>query len=69
MKPIVPPPFLVQQRAWECAYMIREYHWHRIPLEHRIYTEVVYRTGPEGLGWHECARMFVLWGEHVEVRV
>lgn len=69
MRPPVPPPFEVQQRAWECAYMLREEFADRLSLEHRIYVEVVYRTPADGLGWHECARMFVLYGQHVEVRV
>ena len=69
MKPIVSPPSIVQQRAWEAAYMLREYFPDRLPLEHRVYVEVVYRIGPDGIGWHEIARMFVLYGQHVEVRV
>lgn len=69
MKPLVPPPYEVQQRAWECAYVLREEFADRLPLESRVYVEVVYRTPTDGLGWHECARMFVLYGEFVDVRV
>lgn len=69
MKPVVAPPRIVQQRAWECADMLREEFADRIPLEHRVYVEVVYRVGPDGLGWPELARMFVLYGQFVDVRV
>ena len=69
MKPPVPPPYEVQQRAADCAYVLRSDFADRLPLEQRIYVEVVYRTHPESLGWHECSRMFVLYGQYVEVRV
>lgn len=49
--------------------MLREYYTDVLPIEQRIYVEVVYRTGPDGLGWYELARMFVLYGQCVEVRV
>lgn len=66
MRPIVPPPYEVQRRAWECAFALRD---EPLPIEQRVYVEVVYRTGPEGLGWHELARMFVLYGQCFDVRV
>lgn len=69
MKPPVPPPEIVQRRAAECAYVLREEFSDRLPIEQRVYVEVVYRTPHEGLGWHEVARMLVLFGEVVEVRV
>lgn len=69
MKPPVPPPYEVQQRAADCAYVLRSDFADRLPLESRVYVEVVYRTPTDRLGWHECARMFVLYGQYVEVRV
>ena len=68
-KSVVPPPYEVAQRAWECAYVLRTDHHDRIPIRDLVYVEVAYRTGPEGLGWHEIARLFVLFGDYVRVRV
>ena len=69
MKPPVPPPWQVQQRAWECAYILKQEHWDALPIEQRVYVEVVYQTYPDDLGWHEVARMLVLYGETADVRV
>lgn len=66
---MIQPPYEVQQRAWECAASLKELWWDLVPLEQRIYIEVIYRTGPEGLGWHELKQAFVLYGQFVEVRV
>ena len=65
---VVAPPAELQRRAWECAYVLREEHADDLPIDQRIYVEVVYRTPYEGLGWHEIARMFVIFGEVVCVR-
>lgn len=60
------PPWQVQHRAWECAYVLRD---QPLPIEQQIQVEVVYRTHPEGLGWLDLSRMFVLYGETFDVRV
>jgi len=69
MRPIVAPPWQVQHRAWECAFVLREEFWDELPIEHRVYVEVVCRTHPEGLGWLDLARMFIVYREHAHVRV
>jgi hypothetical protein len=68
-RPIVPPPFVVQQRAWECAYVLHQAFFDRLDLEARVRVVVVLGTGPDGLGWDDLAAMFVLFGETVAVRV
>lgn len=65
----VPPPFVCQQRAWDCAYVLKQDAWDAMPIEWRIYVEVVFRSHPTDLGWHEIARMFQLYGETFDVRV
>ena len=60
------PPPEVQQRAWECAMVLRD---EVLPIEQQIQVEVVYRTHPDGLGWLDLSRMFVLYGETFDVRV
>jgi len=69
VRPIVPPPYEVQQRAWDCAYVLRADFAGRLPLEQRVQVEVIYRTHPEGLGWQEVAAMLVLYREIAGVRV
>lgn len=63
---IIPPPFDVTQRAWECAYSLRD---QPLPLHERVRVEVAYRLGPDRLGWAECQDMLGLsrayWGERV----
>lgn len=66
MRPIVAPPWQVQQRAWECAHVLRG---EPLPIEQRIQVEVIYRTHPDRLGWPELAQMFVLHSETFDVRV
>jgi hypothetical protein len=69
VKPIVPPPYAVQRRAWECAYALHQEFFDRLPIADRVATVVVEMTHPDGLGWHDCARMLVLYRETVSVRV
>lgn len=69
MRPIVAPPEILRQRAWECAFCLRDEFADRLVLEHRVNVEVVYRAGPDGLGWRDIAAMLVLYGHAVEVRV
>lgn len=69
MTPIVPPPFICQQRAWDCAAMLKQDRWDELSIEHRINVEVIFCTHPDGLGWREIARMFVLYGAMFDVRV
>lgn len=63
---IVPPPFVVRQRAWEAAYCLRD---QPLPLHDRVRAEVAYRIGPDRLGWEECRDMLAMcrayWGERV----
>jgi hypothetical protein len=64
---IVPPPYDVQQRAWECALVLRENF--ELPIEGAIRAEVVLRIGPERLGWDEVRDMLQLYSATARVRV
>lgn len=66
---IVQPPYYVQQRAWERAYQLREEHSDKLPLAKRVFVEVSYRVGPEGLGWEDIAQLIALYAECMRVRV
>lgn len=66
---IVPPPFAVQQRAWERAYVLRQEFDASLTLEQRIRAEVVIQTGPAQLGWNEIGDMVGLYSVIAGVRV
>ena len=66
---IVSPPFEVQQRAWERAYVLRQEFDDALSLEQRIRAEVVLQTGPEHLGWNEVGDMIALYSVIAGVRV
>lgn len=69
MTPVVAPPFVVQQRAWECAMVLRDERWDALPIGQRVGVEVVFRMAPDRLGWAECHQMFQLYRETFDVRV
>jgi hypothetical protein len=69
MMPAVPPPFVVQQRASDCAFVLRTEWCDCMALAERVAVEVVARMHPEQLGWAECGDMFRLYGAVVTVRV
>ncbi len=64
---IVAPPNEVQQRAWECAYVLRADFDELLPLEQRVRCEVVLRSA--ALGWENCQEMFRLYDVVAGVRV
>jgi hypothetical protein len=66
---IVPPPYEVQQRAWERAYVLRQEFDDFLSLDQRIRAEVVIQTGPRHLGWNEIADMVGLYSVIAGVRV
>jgi hypothetical protein len=49
--------------------MLHQEHWDRLPLEYRVHVVITLRTPIEAIGWEECARMFVLYNEFVDIRV
>lgn len=65
----VPPPFLVQQRASDAAYVLTQEHADRLTLEQHVRMIVVAMYAPERLGWSECGETLALWSMVVEVRV
>lgn len=66
---IVPPPFEVQQRAWERAYMLRQEFDGWLSLEQRIRAEVIIHTNPDRIGWSEISDMVGLYAIIAGVRV
>lgn len=67
-RPIVKPPFEVQQRAWERAYMLRHKFNDCLSLEQRVRAEVTIQTGSEHLGWSEIGDMVTLYAAIAGVR-
>lgn len=65
---LVPPPFEVQQRAWEAAHVLRADFAERLALRDRVRIEEVYLTGPERLGWHDVQAMLRCARLTIEVR-
>lgn len=66
---IVAPPYCVQRRAWERAYVLRQEFDEFLSLEQRIRAEVVMRTSPERLGWNEISDMVGLYSAIAGVRI
>jgi hypothetical protein len=66
---IVVPPFHVQQRAWEAAFVLRQDFDSEIPLSERIRCEEVMRAGPDALGWQDVQAMLRLAREAIGERV
>jgi hypothetical protein len=64
-----PPPYEVQRRAWEAAYMLRQEFSDRLTLEQNITLEVLTLYAPERLGWRETGDALSLWAMTVKVRV
>ena len=64
---IVPPPFVIQQRAWECAWMLLEAYPHRMALEDRVRATVIVNAEP--LGWAECQWAFRMYVAVAEIRI
>jgi hypothetical protein len=60
-------PAIIQSRAWECAYALREDFADRLTLAQRVEVEVAYRSDP--LGWAECGDMLHLYSAIAGVRV
>ncbi len=65
---IPPPPYAVQRRAWDAAYMLGEAFAERLTLEQAIRMAVVCRVAPERLGWRECGDAIALYAQKVETR-
>lgn len=64
-----PPPFEVQQRASDAAYMLCEEHAEGLSLEQHIRMRVIQMVAPERLGWAECGDALATWSLVVVVRV
>ena len=66
---IVDPPFHVQQRAWECAHVLRQDFDDRLPIAERVRCEEVLRAGADALGWADVRAMLRLARYIIQVRV
>ena len=64
-----PPPFLVQQRAADAAFMLRQEYSDRLTLAQNVEMEVLTRYAPERLGWEEVGRALATYALVVKVRV
>lgn len=60
MSPLVPVPFIVQQRASDAAFMLRQEHSDRMSLEQNIRMEVLTMMAPARLGWSEVGAALAL---------
>ena len=66
---IIPPPYEVQRRAWDAAFVLRQEFADRLTLEQNIRMEVMMRVAPERLGWAECGDALATHAMVVMVRV
>lgn len=64
-----PPPYLVQQRASDAAFMLCQEFADRLTLEQHVRMIVVGRVAPERLGWAEVGDSLATYALVVEVRV
>lgn len=64
-----PPPFQVQQRAADAAFMLAQEHSEALTLEQLVRMHVVAMVAPERLGWSECGDALALWSLVVVVRI
>jgi hypothetical protein len=69
MKPPVAPPYEVQCRGWEAAYVLFEEFRRELPVEQRIAVQVVMRIHPDRLGWSEVRQMLELYRAIAGIRV
>ena len=69
MKPPVPPPFVVQHRAWDCAWVLWSDFQDELSLRRKVSVLVVVHMHPERIGWPECRSMFRLYRAVAGVRV
>lgn len=66
---MIEPPYEVQQRAWDAAFVLRQEYADRLTLEQNIKLEVLTMMAPERLGWSEIGEALALWALTVAVRV
>jgi hypothetical protein len=69
MKPPVAPPYEVQCRGWEAAYVLWEEYRRALPIRERVLVASVIRMHPDRLGWGEVALMLRLYAAVAGVRV
>lgn len=65
----IPPPYQVQQRASDAAWMLTQEHSEALTLEQLVRMHVVAMVAPERLGWAECGDALSLWSLVVVVRI
>lgn len=66
---VIPVPALIQSRAWEAAFELRESFAARLTLEQNVRCEVIRQVAPDRLGWEECGFALACWSAVVVVRV
>lgn len=65
----LPPPYIVQQRAWDAAFELANNFADRLDIETLIRMHVVCLVAPERLGWDEIGDALATWALVVQVRV
>lgn len=64
-----PPPYELQQRATDCAYVLTQEFSDRLTLEQLVRMHVLLLVAPERLGWNEIGDALSTFSLVVEVRV
>lgn len=65
---ILPPPYEVQRRGWEAAFVLCQDYCHRLAQHECERMAWLVALGPERLGWQEVAEAQRLHRSHVAVR-
>lgn len=60
MTPKIPVPFIIQQRASDAAFMLRQEHSDRLDIFQNVRMEVLTMMAPERLGWSEVGDALAL---------
>lgn len=66
---LIPPPYLVQRRAWECGYMLATEYQERLDQRELEWCAWRVAQAPDRLGWDDIGGLLRLYRAHVRQRV
>jgi hypothetical protein len=66
---LFPPPYCLQRRAWEAAYMLGTEYRDRLCVTERVIVSRLVGTDPSELDWRDIGRARAIYGRRVAVRV
>jgi len=66
---LFPPPYVIQRRAWEAAYVLITEYLRRLDQGTLEWCAWRAAVGPERLGWSDISRLFRIYRTHVGQRV